>query len=92
MILTTARDPQHMADTQNIPDRVEGIIADRFRVDSDAFDDETPFDGEMFDADSLDLVEIAEAIEADVDVHIPDEEFEDLETVGNLTTYVAEHA
>lgn len=81
-----------MTDTQSVTDRVEGIIADRLRVDSDAFDGGTPFDGETLDADSLDLVEIAEATEADVGVHIPDEDLEDIETVGDLTAYVAEHA
>ncbi|AFK21543.1 acyl carrier protein (plasmid) [Haloferax mediterranei ATCC 33500] len=81
-----------MAETQDIANRVENIIAERLRVDSDAFDDETPFDGETLDADSLDLVEIAEAIEADIGVHIPDEDLEGLETVGEFVTYVAEHA
>jgi len=81
-----------MTVTENVSVRVEGIVADRLRVDSDAFDDGTPFDGEALDADSLDLVEIAEAIEAEVDVHVPDEDLEDLETVGDLTAYVAERA
>lgn len=81
-----------MADTQNMADRVERIVADRLRVDSAAFDDRTPFDGETLDADSLDIVEIAEAIEADVGVHIPDEDLEEMELVGDLTAYVDEHA
>ena len=81
-----------MTVTENVSVRVEEIVADRLRVDSDAFDDGTPFDGEALDADSLDLVEIAEAIEAEVDVHVPDEDLEDLETVGDLTAYVAERA
>ncbi|MFA9414998.1 acyl carrier protein [Natrinema sp. HArc-T2] len=81
-----------MTATEGVPDRVEGIVADRLRVDADAFDDDTPFDGEALDADSLDLVEIAEAIDAEVGVHVPDDDLEDLETVGDLTTYVAERA
>ncbi|TMT85671.1 acyl carrier protein [Haloterrigena sp. H1] len=81
-----------MTVTENVSVRVEEIVADRLRVDSDVFDDGTPFDGEALDADSLDLVEIAEAIEAEVDVHVPDEDLEDLETVGDLTAYVAERA
>ena len=81
-----------MTVTENVSVRVEEIVADRLRVDSDAFDDGTPFDGEALDADSLDLVEIAEAVEAELDVHVPDEDLEDLETVGDLTAYVAERA
>jgi len=88
----TVAERQHMTATEGVPDRVEGIVADRLRVDSDAFDDGTPFDGETLDADSLDLVEIAEAIEAEVGVHIPDADLEDLETVGDLTAYVDERA
>jgi len=81
-----------MTATEGVPDRVEGIVADRLRVDSDAFDDETSFEGDTLDADSLDLVEIAEAIEAEVGVHVPDDDLEGIETVGDLTTYVAERA
>lgn len=81
-----------MTATESVSDRIEGIVADRLRVDSDAFDDGTPFDGEALDADSLDLVEIAEAIDAELGVHIPDEDLEDLETVGDLTGYVDERA
>jgi len=81
-----------MTATEGVSDRVEGIVADRLRVDADAFDEGTPFDGETLDADSLDLVEIAEAIEAEVGVHIPDADLEDLETVGDLTAYIDERA
>ncbi|ADQ66644.1 acyl carrier protein [Halogeometricum borinquense DSM 11551] len=79
-----------MADSQDTTDHIEGIVEERLRVDTGDFDAETPFDGETLDADSLDLVEIAEAIEADVGVHIPDEDLEELETVGDLTAYVTE--
>lgn len=81
-----------MSDNQGVNGRVESIVEDRLRVDSDEFDDETRFDGETLGAESLDMVEIAEAVEADIGVHIPDEDLEDLETVGELTTYVAERA
>jgi acyl carrier protein len=81
-----------MSDTRDVSGRVERIVADRLRVDPDAFDDGTRFDGETLDAESLDMVEIAEAIEADVGVHVPDEALEDLETVGELETYVGERA
>lgn len=81
-----------MADTEEVTADVERIVADRLRVDITAFDDETRFDGEILDAESLDMVEIAEAIEVETDVHIPDADLETLDTVGELTTYVNEHA
>lgn len=81
-----------MSDSQNVADRVEAIVADRLRVDADAFDETTRFDGERLDAESLEMVEIAEAVEADVGVRVPDADLEDLETVGELTAYVRERA
>lgn len=69
---------------------VEAIVADRFRVETDAFDDETAFDEAPLGADSLDMVEVAEAIEAAIGVHVPDEALAEIDTVGDLKGYVAE--
>lgn len=89
-VLTTDTKRRHMSNGQNVTDRVERIVADRLRVDADAFDETSRFDGATLDAESLDMVEIAEAVEADVGVHVPDDDLEALETVGELTTYVRE--
>lgn len=77
-----------MSTGAEIDEAVEGIVADRLRVDRSAFDDGTPFEGETLDADSLDMVETAEAIDANLDVFVPDEALADLETVGDLKAYV----
>lgn len=77
-----------MTTTQEIGDTIEDIITDRLRVDRAAFDDTTRFDSETLDADSLDVVEMAEAIDANLDVYIPDEDLETLETVGDVKAYV----
>ncbi|WP_135305136.1 phosphopantetheine-binding protein [Haloarcula amylovorans] len=81
-----------MSDVQEVDDRTEQIVADRLRVDEDTFDATTEFDSETLDAESLDMVEIAEAIEADIGVHIPDAALEDIDTVGDLKSYVADRA
>lgn len=81
-----------MSDTADITDQIEQVVADHLRVEQDVLDDETAFDGETLDADSLDMVEIAEAVESDVGVHIPDTDLEELTTVGELTTYVSDRA
>ncbi|WP_396613767.1 acyl carrier protein (plasmid) [Haloferax sp. S1W] len=67
---------------------VEEIIADRLRVDQSEFDASTEFEGETLDAESLDLVEVAEAVEADLGVHVPDDDLATLDTVGEFTDYV----
>lgn len=67
---------------------IDELVADRCGVATDAFDDGTRFDGDVLDADSLDVVELAEAIEATFGVYVPDEDLEDLATVGDLKAYV----
>lgn len=68
---------------------IDQIIADVLQVDVDEFDDETVF-GTDLEADSLDYVEIAETIEFDIGVHIPDEDLEAIETVGDVKAFVAD--
>lgn len=77
-----------MSSGEEIDDAVEGIVADRLGVDRSEFDDETSFTGETLDADSLDMVETAEAVDANLDVYVPDEELAEVETVGDLKAYV----
>ncbi|MFB6303095.1 MAG: acyl carrier protein [Haloferacaceae archaeon] len=81
-----------MSSGAEIDEAVEEIVADRLRVDRSAFDDATPFEGETLDADSLDVVETAEAIDAALDVYLPDEALADVETVGDLKSSVRERA
>lgn len=77
-----------MSSEVDVDEAIEGIIADRLRVDRSAFDDETPFTGETIDADSLDIVEAAEAVDMNLGVHVPDAELEAIETVGDLKSFV----
>lgn len=70
---------------------VDEIVAERLGLEAAAFDDDTRFEEDL-DAESLDLVELAEAVEATVGVHVPDEDLADLETVGEFKRYVAERA
>lgn len=67
---------------------IDDIVADRCRVDREAFDNSTRFDGDVLDADSLDVVEIAEAIDANLGVYVPDEDLEEIHTVGDVKDYV----
>lgn len=77
-----------MSDATDLNGTLEGIVADRLRVEPAEFDDTTTFDD--LEAESLDMVEIAEAIEADVGVHIPDEDLAEIDTVADLKSYVTE--
>lgn len=90
IILLVDIEARDMVDTTDIDAQIETIIADRLRVDSNSFDDSTEFEGETLNVESLDIVELAEAIEAELGVHIPDEDLADLERVGDLKEYVRE--
>lgn len=79
-----------MAKLSEIDGVVDDIVASTFLVDEDEFDDETGFGSDGFDAESLDIVEMAELVEDEVGVHIPDEDLEDLDTVGEVKEYVSE--
>lgn len=79
-----------MLQDEELDAEIEGIIATTLRLDRDEFDDETAFGPEGLDADSLSIVEMAETVDMELGVGIPDEDLEDLETVGEVKTYVSE--
>lgn len=70
---------------------VDAIIADVLAIDEDSFGDDDVF-GTDLQTESLDYVEIAETIEFELGVAVPDEELERIETVDHLKTYVVNHA
>jgi acyl carrier protein len=80
-----------MSENAALGERVQGIVADRLHVDSDAVSAKTEFAGETLDADSLDLVEVAEAIDDELDVYVPDRALSEVDTVSDLTDAVRSH-
>lgn len=90
IILVDDTEPRDMVDPASISVQIDTIIADRLRVETDSFDDSTTLKGETLDAESLDVVELAEVIEEELGVHIPDEDLADIESVGDLKEYVKE--
>lgn len=78
--------------TEDEPSRIiDEILAYRLSLTKNDFDNKTHFKEDL-DAESLDVVEVAEAIEATIGVHVPDDDLANLETVGELKAYVAERA
>lgn len=74
---------------KRVRERVDRIVADVLRVDPAELEAGTVL-GEDVPAESLDYFEIAETVEADLGVAIPDEDLEAIETVGDLESYVAD--
>jgi len=76
-----------MADTAQ---RVKDIIVEQLGVDPDEVTPEASFIDDL-GADSLDTVELVMALEEEFDAEIPDEDAENLKTVGEAIKYIEEH-
>ena len=72
-------------------EKLKGIIAQQFGVDQDEITEETTFVGDL-GADSLDVVDLLMSIEDEFEVEIPDEEVENIKTVGALVEYIEGHS
>lgn len=78
-----------MAATQ-IETKVRGIIAEQLGVGEDEIKIESSF-VEDLGADSLDIVELVMAMEEEFEVEIPDEEAENIKTVGDAINFISTH-
>lgn len=68
-------------------ERIKKILADQLDASFDTLKMETNI-SEDLGADSLDVVELLMAIEDEFDVEIPDEEIENIKTIGDLVKYI----
>jgi len=71
----------------SIAERVSKIIVDKLGVDSSEVTPEASFINDL-GADSLDTVELIMEFEKEFDISIPDEEAENIQTVGNAIDYL----
>lgn len=74
----------------DIEAKVKSIIADQLGVGEDEIKPESSFIEDL-GADSLDIVELVMAMEEEFEVEIPDEEAENIKTVGDATNYINTH-
>ena len=70
-----------------ILEKVYEAIVDQLSCDVDDLSEDTTF--EDLDADSLDMIEIVTALEDAFSTSIPDEELEQITTVGEAVTAIA---
>ena len=71
-------------------EKVRAILCSQFDVEEDAITLTTRI-SEDLGADSLDAVDMLMSLEDEFDVEIPDEEIENIHTVGDLVSYIEEH-
>ena len=76
--------------TSAIEAKVKSIIADQLGVGEDDIKPESSFIEDL-GADSLDIVELVMAMEEEFEVEIPDEEAENIKTVGDAINYINTH-
>ena len=68
-------------------ERVRNIVVEQLGVEADTVKAESHFQNDL-GADSLDTVELVMAFEEEFDMEIPDEEAENIATVGDAVTYI----
>ncbi len=71
-------------------EKVREILCNQFDVEESEVTLTTRI-SEDLGADSLDAVDMLMSLEDEFDVEIPDEEIENIRTVGDLVTYIEEH-
>jgi acyl carrier protein len=71
----------------NIKEKVVKIIVDKLGVDESEVTNDASFQNDL-GADSLDTVELIMEFEKEFDISIPDEQAENIQTVGQAVTYL----
>lgn len=72
-------------------EKIKAILSEQFSVEEDTITADTLLEDDL-GADSLDVVDLLMTIEDDFEVEIPDEEVENIKTVGALVEYIESHA
>ena len=73
----------------DIASRVKAIIVDKLGVDENEVVPEASFTNDL-GADSLDTVELIMEFEKEFDIQIPDDQAENIATVGQAISYIEE--
>lgn len=75
---------------EEIFNKISELIADNFQLDKDKITMDTNFTKDL-DADSIDLVEFIMQLEDEFGAEIPDEDAENIATVGDAVKYIKAH-
>ncbi len=70
-----------------VAEKVNAIIVEKLGVDASQITNEASFTNDL-GADSLDTVELIMEFEKEFDISIPDEQAEEIQTVGDAITYL----
>ena len=79
-----------MSDMHELEEKVKDIIVEELGVERDKLGEDESF-MEDLGADSLDTVELVMAFEEEFTIDIPDEDAEQMRTVGEAIAYIEKH-
>ena len=71
----------------DIAKRVKKVVAEQLGVELEKVTEEASFTEDL-GADSLDIVELAMALEEEFEIEIPDEDAQAIKTVGDAIEYI----
>ena len=72
-------------------DKVKEILMDQLDVEEEKVTMEASIVDDL-EADSLDLVDMVMSLEEEFDVEIPDDQVENIKTVGDIVKYIEDNA
>ena len=72
-------------------EKIKQMLAEQLDADEDEMTMDTNIATDL-GADSLDVVQLLSEIEEEFDIEIPDEEIENIRTIGDLTEYIQNNA
>ena len=72
-------------------EKVKAILAEQFDVEEDKVTADTDLQEDL-GADLLDVVDLLMSIEDEFGVEVPDDEIENIKTVGSLVSYIEANA
>jgi len=78
-------------DSKEIFETVKGIIIDQLDADEDKITLAANIQDDL-GADSLDVVDLVMSFEEEFDLEIPDDQVENIKTVGDVVKYIEEKA
>ena len=71
-------------------EKVKKILCDQLDLEEEQVTEEAEVIEDL-GADSLDIVDLVMTLEEEFDTEIPDEDIENLKTVGDIVKYIEEH-
>ena len=71
-------------------EKVKAILSEQFDVEEDSITADTSIADDL-GADSLDVVDLLMSIEDEFEIEVPDDEIDNIKTVGELVKYIEDN-